>query len=646
MSKIDASPSIENNSQTQVESSQFSLFKKARFAPFFWTQFLGAFNDNVFKNSLLIFFTFSLGSASLSSGGDANLINNVAAGLFILPFFLFSAFAGEVADKYEKSWLIRRIKLMEIIIMICVAIAFYFESTFGLLLVLFLMGSQSTFFGPVKYSIMPQHLKADELVGGNALVESGTFLAILIGTIVGGVISKLENGPQWISLLVIIIACFGYFTSRGIPLATASNSKLKLNFNPFTQTWKTIQLSREKESVFLSIMGVSWFWFLGAAYLTQLPNFSKQVLLGDETVVTSLLAAFSIGIALGSLLCERLSGHKVELGLVPIGSIGLTFFGVDLYFSQIGFEPAATSNYLTFLSELNNVRVLIDFVGIGTFGGLYIVPLYAMIQTRTEKEHRARTIAALNIMNALFMVVSALSAIFFLSLMKLSIAEFFLILAIMNVVVAGFIYRTVPEFAMRFLIWVMTHTMYRVTHKGLRNIPDEGPAVLVCNHVSFVDALIIAGACRRPVRFITFKPIYDLPVLNFIFRTGKAIPIDSKAKDPQAYEQAFDTISAELQAGEVVCIFPEGKLTSNGEIDEFKNGVEKILKRDPVPVVPMALKGLWGSFFSHKNGAALSGMPRRFWSRVELVADAAVLPALASAGMLQEKVQSLRGASQ
>lgn len=644
MSKFETAPTIANNPQAQVASSQFSLFNKARFAPFFWTQFLGAFNDNVFKNSLLIFFAFS--SGSLSYHGDANLINNIAAGLFILPFFLFSALAGELADKYEKSWLIRRIKLMEIIIMICVAIAFYFESIFGLLLALFFMGSQSTFFGPVKYSIMPQHLKADELVGGNALVESGTFLAILTGTIVGGVLSKLEQGPQWISLLVIIIACFGYFTSRGIPLAAASNSKLKLNFNPFTQTWKTIQLSRASEPVFLSIMGVSWFWFLGAAYLTQLPNFSKQVLLGDETVVTSLLAAFSIGIGLGSLLCERLSGHKVELGLVPVGSIGLTFFGVDLYFSQIGFEPATTSNYLTFLTQANNVRVLIDFIGIGTFGGLYIVPLYAMIQTRTAKEHRARIIAALNIMNALFMVVSALSAIFFLSLMRLSIAEFFLILAVLNVVVAGFIYRRVPEFVMRFLIWIITHSMYRVTHKGLNNIPDEGPAVLVCNHVSFVDALIIAGACRRPVRFITFKSIYDLPVLNFIFRTGKAIPVDSQTKDPQAYEQAFDTISAELQAGEVVCIFPEGKLTTNGEIDEFKNGVEKILKRDPVPVVPMALKGLWGSFFSHKNGAALSGMPRRFWSRVELVADTVVLPAVANASMLQAKVKDLRGATQ
>ncbi|MCG8671086.1 MAG: MFS transporter [Pseudomonadales bacterium] len=620
-------------------TSQFALLGTKRFAPFFWTQFFGAFNDNVFKNALLILFTFS---AAYQTGTDVSLLNNAAAALFILPFFLFSALAGEVADKYEKSWLIRRIKLFEIVVMTLATIAFWFNSSYALLCILFLMGTQSTFFGPVKYSIIPQHLKPRELIGGNALVESGTFLAILVGTIVGGLLSKLDNGPQWVSLVVVLIAFVGWLTSRGIPDAPAANSNIKINFNPLTETFKTIQFARRDRAVFLSVMAISWFWFLGAAYLTQLPKFTQDVLLGDQTVVTALLAFFSIGIALGSLLCEKLSGHKVELGLVPLGSIGLSIFGIDLFFSTPS-HPGQVIGFMEFFVQGESYRVLIDFIAIGIFGGLYIVPLYAMIQERTEPEYRARTIAALNIMNAFFMVVSAISGILFLGIFKLSIPEFFLILAIMNAVVAMYIYSTVPEFAMRFLIWVITHTMYRVKHTNLSKIPEQGAAVLVCNHVSYMDALIIAGACRRPIRFVMFKPIYDLPVLNFIFRTGKTIPIHSKSKDPETYTAAFERISQELKDDEVVCIFPEGKLTTDGEIDEFKNGIEKIIAKDPVPVVPMALKGLWGSFFSHKDGGALTTRPRRFWSRVELVASDPIQPEEASAATLQEKVSALRG---
>lgn len=628
-----------NDHSNNKSVSQFALLKTKRFAPFFWTQFFGAFNDNVFKNALLILFSFN---AAYNIGVEAKLMNNIAAFLFIVPFFLFSALAGEIADKHEKSWLIRRIKQFEIGIMILAAIAFWFNNTYGLLLILLLMGTQSTFFGPVKYSIIPQHLNSKELVGGNALVESGTFLAILLGTILGGLLSKLDNGPQWVSFTVIFIAVLGWISSTKIPKAPSSNPHIKVNFNPITETLKTIRFTQRNHAVFLSIMAISWFWFLGAAYLTQLPEYTKDVLLGDQTVVTALLAFFSIGIALGSLLCEKLSGHKIELGLVPLGSIGLSLFGIDLFFSQ----PTSSGQVISFLDFFANpecYRVLIDFVAIGIFGGLYIVPLYAMIQERTEEEYRARTIAGLNIINAFFMVISAICGGLFLGVFKLEIPEFFLILAIMNAVVALYIYTTIPEFTMRFLVWVITHTMYRVKHKNLHKIPEEGAAVLVCNHVSYMDALIIAGACRRPVRFVMFKPIYDLPILNFIFRTGKTIPIHSKVKDPKTYHAAFERISEELKNGEVVCIFPEGKLTTDGEIDEFKNGIEKIIARDPVPVVPMALKGLWGSFFSHKDGSALTTLPRRLWSKVELVASDPIPADQVSAPLLHEKVSQLRG---
>ena len=626
-------------SHNDESQSQFSLLKTVRFAPFFWTQFFGAFNDNVFKNALMALLTFGI----LQSGMELSKMNNLGAMLFILPFFLFSALAGQLADKYEKSRLIRYIKVLEIFIMVLGALCFVYLETWGLMLLLFLMGTQSTFFGPVKYSIIPQHLRSEELVGGNALVETGTFIAILLGTIAANIMSNWQSGPQIIACIVVVIALLGFVTCLKIPEGKAPSPNLTIRFNPITETWHTIQFSRENKAVFLAIMGISWFWFLGAAYLTQIYEYTKVNLGGASSVVMTLLSAFSIGIAAGSLLCERLSGHKIELGLVPLGSIGLTVFGLDLFFHTTPAPTGALIEVGQFLSNPTNYRVIFDFVMIGISGGLYIVPLYAMVQERSEEEHRSRIIAAINIMNALFMVVSAATGVLLLGFMDLSIPEFFLVLAIMNAVVAWFIYTVIPEFAMRFLIWIITHTMYRVTHTNLNKIPDTGPCVLVCNHVSYMDALIIAGACRRPVRFVMFKPIYDLPVLNFIFRTGKTIPIHSRSSDPTTYENAFTRISEELRDDEVVCIFPEGKLTEDGEIDEFRAGIEKIIATDPVPVVPMALRGLWGSFFSHKDSKALSKMPRRFWSRVELIASDAIAPEQVTAMLLQERVSALRG---
>lgn len=631
--------SSNNEHQDPRDHSQFSLLKTRRFAPFFLTQFLGAFNDNVYKNSLMAMITFGL----LSSTLDLSLMNNIGAMLFILPFFLFSALAGQLSDKYEKSYLIRRIKLLEIVIMCLGAIAFYFSMTAGLMLLLFLMGTQSAFFGPVKYSIIPQHLDNHELVGGNALVEMGTFLAILIGTLVASMLATQSDGILWVSAIIISVAILGYLVSRKIPSAPAANPDLKVRFNPFTETWRTINYSREQKSVFLAVLAISWFWFLGAAYLTQIYGFAKDYLGGDQSVVMVLLATFSIGIATGSLLCERLSGHKVELGLVPLGSIGLTIFGMDLFLQSL---PELGPELITagqFLSSPSNLRIVADFLLIGVFGGFYIVPLYAMVQARSAPEKRSQVIAAINIMNALFMVVSAIVGIIVLGLLELTIPQFFLILAVLNALVAIYIYRTIPEFAMRFIIWVLTHTMYRVRHIDLHKIPDEGACVLVCNHVSFVDALLIGGACRRPVRFVTFKPIYNMPVLNFIFRTAKAIPIDSRKADPEGYEQAFARIADELKNGEVVCIFPEGKLTTDGEIDEFKNGISRILQETPVPVIPMALRGLWGSFFSHKDRPALSQMPKRFWSKIDLVVGDSITPDQATPENLKLKVEALRG---
>lgn len=610
-----------------------------RFIPFFLTQALGAFNDNVFKNSLMLLLTFTAASAMPWS---VDVSMNLAAGLFILPFLLFSATAGTLADSVCKTRLIQRLKLLEIGLMLLAAAAFMFEQYLALLALLFLMGAQSAFFGPVKYAILPQLLTDRQLLAGNAWVEMGTFVAILLGTIVGGLLVGFANALLWIGVMVIVFAIMGYLVSLMIPAVGVVAGAPKFRFAPWQQSVETVKISYQNRTLYLAIMAISWFWFLGASYLTQFPNFAKTVLGGDNTVVTALLVAFSVGVGLGSMLCERLSEEKVELGIVPIGSAGLTICGISLYFSTPELAVTELVSLGTFLSSAFGWWVLLDLTLIGVFGGLFIVPLYAMLQQRAQPEQRARMIAANNIFNALFMVVSAAAGILFLAVFKLTIPQYFLILALMNAVVAIYVYTRVPEFVLRFVIYLLSHTMYRVKAEGLDNIPDEGAAVLVANHVSYVDALLIAGAVRRPVRFVMYKGIYDLPVANWLFRAARTIPICGKQQDEAIYEAAFAAIKRELAEGNLICIFPEGRLTKDGEIDSFRPGIERIISESSVPVVPMALQGLWGSFFSHHGKGAFK-FKGRFWSKVTLTATTAVAPAEVSAAMLEQQVRQLRG---
>ncbi len=620
-----------------MKKGLFSLLASRRFGPFFFTQFLGAFNDNVFRQALIL-----LIASGAVTAVSVNTLNNVALALFILPFFLFSALAGQVADKYDKASLVRKIKFVEVCIMSAAAVGFFFDAVYFLLGVLFCMGLQSTFFGPIKYSIIPQQLDDKELVSGNALVEMGTFLAILLGSI-SGVLLKMDGvGDGVVAITVVGLALLGYLAARGIPSAPAADDGLKINWNLWKETWHIVGYAREVKSVWMCVLGISWFWFLGAAYTTQLKVYVDDYLLGTDGLYAVLLGTFSIGIGLGSFLCEKLSGKRVELGLVPLGSIGLSVFGVDLFFSYAGLQGNGQVDIAGFLQQAGGYRVLMDLLGIGVFGGFYIVPLFAFIQHRSNPKHLSRIIAANNILNALLMVGSAVAGIVLVGVLELTVPQFFLALALANVLVASYIYTVVPEFLIRLLVWMLTHTMYRVKHHGMEHIPDEGPCMLVCNHVSYVDALLLAGAIRRPVRFVMFKPIYDMPLLNYIFRTGKTIPIDSKIRNPAIYERAFVRIREELEAGEVVCIFPEGKLTDDGEVAEFRAGIEKIVADYPVPVIPMALSGLWGSFFSHKGGKALTRLPRRFWSRIKLAVGDAVAPEQVRADDLRERVMTLR----
>ena len=614
------------------------LLGSRRFLPFFLTQLLGAFNDNLFKNGLTILIAFQAASISQES---SNALVNIAAGLFILPFFLFSPIAGQLADKFEKAMLIRRIKLLEILIMLLGAVAFVIGSAEMLIGILFLMGTQSALFGPVKYSLLPQALKDQELVGGNALVEFGTFLAILLGLIASVFIIGFGVGSM--AVAVVLFACIGYWASRSIPTLPAAAPDLKLSFNLFKQTGVIIRDAHENTTVFYSVMGISWFWFIGITYVTQLPNFVRYDLGGNEQVYILLLAMFSIGIGIGSFLCEKMSGRMVEIGLVPIGALGLTLFGIDIYFTQLLSVGESLIGPATFLADAGNYRVMFDIVMLGASGGIYIVPLYALVQQRSDEKKRSRIIAANNVLNALFMVAASLYGLFALKA-GISIPTLFLIMAVMNAAVAVFIFMLVPEFIMRLLVWLLVHSVYRVRKIGLEEIPDSGPVVLVCNHVSFVDALVLIGSIRRPIRFVMYYKIFQIPVLSFIFKTANAIPIAGAKEDPKLMKKAFNAISAALNDDEVVCIFPEGKITDNGEMNEFKAGVSRIIKRDPVPVVPLALRGLWGSFFSRKYGNAMTRLfPRGLFSRIDLVAGDSIPPTDASLQKLSEAVLALRG---
>ncbi len=619
------------------QQGQFSLLNKRRFLPYFLTQALGAFNDNLYKNALLLLIAFG----GISAQSDSALLTNLAAGLFILPFFLFSPIAGQIADKLEKSKLIRWVKGLEVIIMVLAATAIVMGNVAMMMVLLFLMGLQSAIFGPVKFALLPQQLNDEELVGGNALVEMGTFLAILIGTITAGLFFDLEQGLYWIAGAVVFFALLGFASSQFIPLAAANDPNLKINWNPFTELVNTIKQARENRSVYLSIMAISWFWFIGASYLTQFPNFARDYLGGSTQVVTLLLTLFSLGVAIGSLLCEKLSGHKIELGIVPIGSIGMSVFGIDLYFSVTGIQVVDGMSAMTFIQQAENWRLMFDIAMVSAFGGLYVVPLQALIQHRSEEKNRAQIIAANNVLNAIFMVASAAIGILALVVMELTIPEYFFVLAIMNIVVAAYVYSRVPEFVLRFFIWILGHTLYRVQDKGLENIPETGPAVLVCNHVSYVDALLIGGTYHRPIRFVMDRSIAEMKGLKTFFKIAKTIPICSPKADAEVYENAFKRIKEELDKGELICIFPEGKLTTNGEVDTFKAGIERILKESPVHVVPMALDGLWGSFFSHKGGHALTTRPKRFWSKVTLSAGSMIDAENASAAGLETEVNKL-----
>ncbi len=639
------SPAVSVAPQAHEHPNQFALLKQRRFAPFFWTQFSGAANDNVFKFAFTVMVTYQLSVGWLPPA----MAGLVIGALFILPFLLFSATSGQLTDKYDKTVMIRFVKNLEIAIMLLAAWGFTTNNVPILLGCTFLMGLHSALFGPVKFAYLPQVLSERELTGGNGMVEMGTFVAILLGNIVGGLLVAMPDvGHRNVAIACVVLALAGRVIAAYIPAAPATDPGLQINWNPVVETWRNLKLAHGNLVVFRSLLGISWMWFFGAVFLSQFPSLAKEVLHGNEQVASALLVVFSIGIGTGSLLCETLSRRHVEIGLVPLGAIGMSVFAVDLYFASSGLPPSGVMGLGAFLAQPAHWRVMADLALLSLFAGLYSVPMYALIQLRSQPTHRARIIAANNILNALFMIASSLIAGLLLN-SGFTIPQIFLFTGIANAVVAFYIFMLVPEYLLRFLAWVLSHVVYRFKVTGDEHIPTQGAAILACNHVSFVDAVLLMAASPRPIYFIMDHRIFQVPVLGWVFRLAKAIPIAPRAEDLVAYEAAFDAAAKVLKEGDLLAIFPEGGITKDGTLQEFKGGIMKILERTSqqglsVPVIPMALTNLWGSFFSRveTGGAMVRPFRRGLFNRVGLNVGEAFAPGEVQPESLRARVAALQ----
>ena len=575
------------------------ILKSRRFLPLFVTQFLGAFNDNLFKNALVMLILFRLAA---DAEGRGEVLVTIAGGLFILPFFLFSATAGQLADKYDKARMIRVVKAAEIVVMGLGAAGFAWGRADFLIAVLFLMGVQSTFFGPLKYGILPQHLEAKELLGGNALIEAATFLAILLGTIAGGLLILTEGGTALVSAGVIVVALLGWAASLTIPAAPATAPGLKVNWNVVSETRAILAHAAGRRDIFLSILGISWFWLVGATFLLLFAPYARDVLGGDETVVTLFLTVFSVGIGIGSIGCDRLLKGEVSARTVPFGALGMAVFSIDLYFASTGLAPATETalaellGALAFLGQPGHWRILADLLLIAVFGGLYIVPLYAIVQQRAEADHKARTIAANNVVNALFMVVGAAAAALLFAV-GVTVTGIFLVIAAANVIAAWYVCKLLPTELMKGLAAGLLRLCYRVELRGREHIRAAGDkAVIVVNHVSFLDgALLAAFLPGRPVFAIDTHTATRWWVKPFLALV-EAFPLNPTSP------LATRALLREVEKGKHCVIFPEGRITVTGALMKVYEGPGMIADKSGAQILPVRIDGAQFTRFSRLRG--------------------------------------------
>ena len=610
------------------------LLIQRRFWPFFWVSFLTSFNDNIFKQALIVAVTKQ---GLTLAGFDSETINYLAPAALILPFVLLSGTAGQISTRFSKAQTIRGVKLIEIPIIIAGALGLVWGNTAVMLGALVLTGLQSTFFGPAKYSYLPEVIEEEQLVGANGLIEMGTFLSVLLGGMTGGGLVLMSNGPQLILVTCAVVAVVGFGISYLIPVTPPANSKLRLDWDPIRPNLPIIRSTMANEPVYLSILGLSWFWFYGACFLALLPPYVNSLLHADPSVIVYFTALFSIGVAVGSVMCEMLSKGRLELGLVPFGSLGMSLFAFDLCVVGAPSLPEGLVWYEV-PQTWSGIRISVDFMALAVFSGFFTVPLYTLIQQRTTNQERAGVVAGNNIINSFFILLSSVVLIAFRSV-GLTIPIIYGVVALMNLAVSFYIYQLLPEFMLRFCAWLLSLVIYRVEVKDREYFPKDGACLVVSNHVTFVDFLFLSVSNPRPMRFVMFHSFYRFPVLRWLFRDAKVIPIASRKEDPELVDQAYDAMVKALEDGETLCIFPEGMLTRDGRMCPFRPGFQKVLKRAPVPVIPVALVGLWGSFFS-RSGRWFDLRPglRR---KVEVVVGAPIDGANADAQTLAQAVAHL-----
>src|SRR5436190_7322856 len=553
--------------------------------PFLWTQFLGAFNDNLFKIVVSLFAVHVAGG----SGGDREL--SIISGIFILPFLLFSSYAGQVADIYSKRTVLVITKSLEIVATGLGLYAFAIGRLELTYVVLFLIALQATFFSPAKYGILPEALPERDLSRANGVLEMSTFVAIVVGVGCGSVMFDVWHERLWlIGVIVVAVALLGTALSFGIPPVPAAAPERRIDLNPWREIWLGVQRLRGDRILLLTVVGISYFWFLGSLLQTDMVLFGTHIM-GLSDSRTGFLTTFAaIGIGAGSMTAGRLSGDKVELGLVPIGSIGMSVFAILLSRSSSSFAMAA-----------------VNLVLVGFFGGLFAVPLNALLQQRSGGQEKGRLMATNNFLNMAGILLSAAALWLCTSVLGMKADRVILVFGVLTLVSSVYVLAIVPDFLVRFCFWLLTHTIYRIRIGGEEHVPQRAPALLVCNHLSHVDGFLVGACVHRFIRFMVYRPMYEHWLLRSPLKWLKAIPV-APGRDALA---SLDRARQELKDGHVVCIFAEGSISRTGNLLPFKRGFEKIAGGLDVPIVPVYLDQVWGSVFSFKNGRFFWKWPAR-----------------------------------
>jgi 1-acyl-sn-glycerol-3-phosphate acyltransferase len=619
-------------------TSQFRMMIERRFAPLWLCNTLGEFSNQLARAA-----TAGLLAGYALTTATAGELRGMAAIIFVIPAIIAAPFAGQLADRMAGHRLISISRLFGLAGAMVAALGVWLGIGWAVIAGLCVTAVQAAVFGPARGVLVRRHLSDSELTGGNGLMTAGWQLTAVAALAIG-LLEPAASGTanKVLAGMLVVTAATAWLASLALPVTAAPAPGMTFSWNPITALRSTWVPAVSERWTFLAILGISWFWFTSLTYMIYLPDYANANFGAGRDAAMTMLAILLVGIATGALTCAPLSGRRVELGLVPLGAIGILATGIDFYFNTPASPLGASMSLETLLGSSVYRRSMVDLFLMGAATGWYVVPLYAVIQQRAKPKQLGRVLGGMYLFNLIFITVSLAIAEWF-RRHGIAVSTLMLATTLLHAAASVYIFLLLPEFLLRLVMWVLIHTLYRVSASGMDNIPEEGAAVIVSNHVTYIDPLLIGARIRRPIRFVMHKHIFKIPVIASVFRLNKAIPIVSGKTDPEGLKAALDMVAAELEAGQLVVIFPEGHLTHDGDIDTFRSGIEQIVARTPAPVIPVAVQGLWGSFFSNCGGTALTHRPRFSWSRIGLVAGQAVAPELVSAPDLQQRVLALRG---